>query len=55
VLVRRLRSGLEAALEQLVGGGSGRGGAVGAGSGSLVDTAAKILEAEEAALQRDRA
>ena len=56
VLVRRLRSGLEAALEQLVGGGGGRGHhAASLGGSSLVDIVARILEAEEAALQRDRA
>lgn len=56
VLVRRLRSGLEAALEQLMGGGGGRGhNAAGLGGSSLVNTAARVLEAEEAALQRDRA
>jgi hypothetical protein len=55
VLVRRLRSGLEAALEQLVGGSTGKGNAAGAVSNELVATAAKVLEAEEAALQRDRA
>jgi hypothetical protein len=55
VLVRQLRGGLETALEQLVGGGRSRGSAASLGGSSLVDTAARILEAEEAALQRDRA
>lgn len=59
VLLRGLRAGLEAALEQLVGGSGSEtdaasGSSGGGGSKGLIDTAARLLQAEEAALLRDR-
>lgn len=57
VLVRRLRSNLEAHLEALIAASGGDTNSSGGGGGDgtgLVDAVARLLEEEEAAMLRDR-